>query len=124
MAELTELVYPLRWRTALRSRRGGALLQRAVLVVFLSMAQARRMGGRSITPRTLTRPLDDASYWRRLLATVHPDRDGGDAELFVFLTGLKEHVEGCRAVEPLYGGETASGPRPSSAPTERREHDE
>src|SRR3954453_13302428 len=77
-----------------------------------------------MTPRTLTRPLDDASYWRRLLATVHPDRDGGDAELFVFFTALKEHVEGCRAVEPLYGGETASGPRPSSAPTERREHDE
>src|SRR3954469_15861321 len=75
-----------------------------------------------MSPRTLTRPLDDASYWRRLLATVHPDRDGGDAELFVFLTALKEHVEGCRAVEPLYGSEPASGR--GRAPTERREPDE
>jgi hypothetical protein len=30
-----------------------------------------------------------------LLATVHPDRDEGDAELFVFLQALREHVEGC-----------------------------
>jgi hypothetical protein len=39
--------------------------------------------------------LDDRTYWRRLLATVHPDRDHGDHELFVFLTALREHVEGC-----------------------------
>jgi len=29
------------------------------------------------------------------MATVHPDRDGGDAELFVFLAALREHVEEC-----------------------------
>src|SRR4051812_33599111 len=52
-----------------------------------------------MSPRTLTRPLDDASYWRRLLATVHPDRDHGDEELFVFLTALKEHVVHCTTVE-------------------------
>jgi len=40
-------------------------------------------------------PLNDRSYWRRLLATVHPDRDHGDKELFVFLTALREHVEEC-----------------------------
>lgn len=40
-------------------------------------------------------PLSDKSYWRRLLATVHPDRDGGDGELFVFLQALKEHIDGC-----------------------------
>jgi len=45
---------------------------------------------RSSTPA----PLDDRSYWRRLLASVHPDR-GGEHELFLFLTALREHVEGC-----------------------------
>jgi hypothetical protein len=39
--------------------------------------------------------LDDGRYWRRLLATLHPDSDAGDQELFVFLTALREHVEGC-----------------------------
>jgi hypothetical protein len=53
-----------------------------------------------VTPRTTPLvSLDNRSYWRRLLATVHPDRDDGDAELFVFLTALKEHVEQCTAVE-------------------------
>jgi hypothetical protein len=51
--------------------------------------------------RTLTRPLDDHRYWRRLMATVHPDRDGGDAELFVFLTALREHVEECTHVKTV-----------------------
>jgi len=45
-------------------------------------------------PRTKAPSLKDRSYWRRLLATVHPDR-GGDHELFVFLQALKEHVEEC-----------------------------
>lgn len=39
--------------------------------------------------------LDDRSYWKRLLATCHPDKTGGDHELFLFLQGLREHVEGC-----------------------------
>jgi hypothetical protein len=45
-------------------------------------------------PRTQTpAPLTSPSYWRRLMATVHPDRDGGDHELFVFLTALREYVQ-------------------------------
>jgi hypothetical protein len=52
--------------------------------------------GRSVSPRTSPLvALDDRSYWRRLLATVHPDRNDGDRELFVFLTALREHVEEC-----------------------------
>lgn len=42
-------------------------------------------------------PLDDRRYWWRLLAVAHPDRNGGDGDLFVFLTALREHVEGCCA---------------------------
>jgi hypothetical protein len=49
-----------------------------------------------MSPRTLTAPLDSPSYWRRLLATCHPDRVGGDHNLFIFLQALREHVEECR----------------------------
>jgi hypothetical protein len=49
-----------------------------------------------MTPRTQTRaPLDDRSYWRRLKAAVHPDREAGDHDLFVFLAALEEHVRSC-----------------------------
>jgi hypothetical protein len=34
-------------------------------------------------------------YWRKLIAIAHPDRATGDHELFVFLTALREHVQGC-----------------------------
>ena len=51
-------------------------------------------------------PLTDASYWRRLLATCHPDKDGGDPELFLFLTGLREHVEGCSVLCSNHTGTT------------------
>jgi hypothetical protein len=44
--------------------------------------------------------LDDNSYWRRLLATCHPDRNNGDHELFLFLTALREHVESCDVPSP------------------------
>ncbi len=47
-----------------------------------------------MTPRTPA-PLLDRSYWRRLMSVVHPDRDGGDSELFIFLQSLREHVEEC-----------------------------
>ena len=40
-------------------------------------------------------PLDSPSYWRKLMAVTHPDRGHGDHELFVFLTALREQVEGC-----------------------------
>src|SRR3954470_17931102 len=53
-----------------------------------------------MSPRTAPLvALDDRTYWRRLLATVHPDRDNGDSELFVWLTALREHVEGCAQLE-------------------------
>jgi len=29
------------------------------------------------------------------MASVHPDRDGGDHELFLFLQGIREYVEEC-----------------------------
>jgi hypothetical protein len=45
--------------------------------------------------RTLTAPLDSSSYWRRLLATCLPDREGGAHDLFVLLSALREHVEEC-----------------------------
>ena len=49
-----------------------------------------------MSPRTKApAPLADRSYWKRLLSTVHPDRDGEDVELFHFLTALREHVQGC-----------------------------
>jgi hypothetical protein len=51
--------------------------------------------GSRLSPRTQApASLDSPSYWRRLLATVHPDR-GGDHELFLFLQALKEHVGEC-----------------------------
>ena len=39
--------------------------------------------------------MDSPSYWRKLMAVTHPDRGHGDHELFVFLTALREQVEGC-----------------------------
>lgn len=63
-----------------------------------------------MSPRTLTRPLDDHSYWRRLLATVHPDRDEGDHELFVFLTAVREYVEGCINENPDGGPDLSRSP--------------
>ncbi len=42
-----------------------------------------------MVPKTATpAPLDSPSYWRRLKACVHPDREGGSEELFVFLCAL------------------------------------
>jgi len=48
-----------------------------------------------MTPRTRTVPLGEPSYWRRLKAAAHPDRNGGDGNLFIFLTALEEHVPLC-----------------------------
>jgi hypothetical protein len=52
-------------------------------------------------PRTQTAALNDRSFWRRLLAVAHPDRNGGDHELFVFLTALQEHILECATLEPV-----------------------
>jgi hypothetical protein len=48
-----------------------------------------------MTRTSLPVPLTDGRYWRRLLATCHADKPDGDHELFVFLQGLREHVEEC-----------------------------
>jgi hypothetical protein len=42
-------------------------------------------------PRTPTLPTDDATMWRRLLARTHPD-GGGDHELFIWATAVKDTV--------------------------------
>ncbi len=79
-------------------------------------------GGPSIARTQTPAPLTSASYWRRLLATVHPDRDQGDEELFVFLQALREHVEECGGVLPsdagTYSGHPGrdSGPEPDRVP--------
>lgn len=53
-----------------------------------------------MSPRTQAPvPLDDRSYWRRLKAAAHPDRNGGDHDLFVFVSALEEHVRECLAGE-------------------------
>jgi hypothetical protein len=46
-----------------------------------------------LSPRTLTAAPTDRRYWKRLLRCVHPDH-GGDAELFVWVRELQQHVAG------------------------------
>jgi hypothetical protein len=43
--------------------------------------------------RTVTARPTDRRYWKRLLRCVHPDH-GGDAELFVWVRELQQHVAG------------------------------
>jgi len=49
--------------------------------------------------------LNDASYWRRLKAAAHPDRNGGDGDLFLFLSALEEHVAQCPRMSCVGVGE-------------------
>ncbi|MDP9480835.1 MAG: hypothetical protein M3R38_35090 [Actinomycetota bacterium] len=49
-----------------------------------------------MSPRTVTRPPDDPKMWRRLVARAHPDT-GGDHELFVWVTTVKDAV--CKGIE-------------------------
>src|SRR5215212_9876955 len=46
--------------------------------------------------RIASAPALDKTMWRKLFARCHPDA-GGDHELFVFLSALREHVEGCES---------------------------
>lgn len=63
-------------------------------------------------PRTQTKPPDDPKLWRRLIARTHPDA-GGDGELFIWTTALKDLV--C-------GGELRVEPKPPPrSPGPRRE---
>jgi hypothetical protein len=52
-----------------------------------------------VSPSTPTLPPTDRNMWRRLLARAHPD-SGGEHELFVWTTALKDYV--CN--KPRLGG--------------------
>ena len=41
-------------------------------------------------------------------AACHPDRNGGDESMFLFVSALEEHVEECLAVGHDHGGATSS----------------
>jgi len=56
--------------------------------------------------------------WRRLLRHVHPDT-GGDAELFVWVRNLQEHVAGDSIEEAPHRGHTRHQPPPHPTTGER-----
>ncbi len=75
-----------------------------------------------MSPRTNAPPANDASIWRRLMARAHPDA-GGDHELFLFVTALKEQLvqqvcEGCRSRN---GNATTEGQRPRPGATSQQD---
>jgi len=62
-------------------------------------------------PRTLApAPLDSASYWRKLKAALHPDRDAGGHDLFLFVTAIEEFVRE-QLGDPGYEREASYGER-------------
>ncbi len=70
--------------------------------------------------KILAAPPTDRSMWRRLLALVHPDR-GGDHDLFVWASALREHVAGELTDPPIHErplrtttADTARVPYPST----------
>ncbi len=63
-----------------------------------------------MSPRTVTQPPDDPKMWRRLVARAHPDT-GGDHELFVWATTVKDAV--CRGIE---APRVEREPRPYESP--------
>lgn len=64
-------------------------------------------------PKTATTSsLTDPRMWRKALAIAHPDSPGGDGELFVWLTSVREHITG-DSVEN--GGVTVTPPRQAPA---------
>jgi hypothetical protein len=48
----------------------------------------------------------DRRMWRRVLAQLHPDREGGDAEAFAWAQQVREHVE----ESPVEAGRCATCP--------------
>ena len=70
--------------------------------------------------RTLTAPVDDPHMWRRLAAKAHPDA-GGDGELFVWLTSVKEAV--CEG-QPRKHAETPTREEPRHRSYGRRHTDD
>jgi hypothetical protein len=68
--------------------------------------------------RTATAPPTDRDHWRRLLRLCHPDQ-GGDHDLFIWVTNLKEHVAG-DTVEPPRPEQRSYPPRYSTNNDSRR----
>jgi hypothetical protein len=56
-----------------------------------AILDALRNAGTGGLTRTPTKPHDDRTMWRRLIAQAHPDA-GGDHELFIWTGALKDHV--------------------------------
>lgn len=63
--------------------------------------------------RIATLPVTDNAMWRKLLAKVHPDA-GGEHELFIWASSVKDHVAGDRIEPkaPTYTGQSRSGAGP------------
>jgi hypothetical protein len=80
-------------------------------------AVVSRSEGGKMTRTGPPAPLTDGRYWRRLLATCHPDKPGGDHDLFVFLQGLREHVQECLSLSEAEG---SAGPSASARHREGR----
>ncbi|MDP9477193.1 MAG: hypothetical protein M3R38_16200 [Actinomycetota bacterium] len=70
-----------------------------------------------MSPRTVTQPPDDPRMWRRLVARAHPDT-GGDHELFVWVTTVKDAV--CKGIQaPRVEREPRPYETPRRPPTSR-----
>ncbi len=65
-----------------------------------------------MSPHTTTRPPDDPKMWRRLLARTHPDT-GGDGELFIWTSSVKDVVCGGELQVESKPPPRAPDPRPS-----------
>lgn len=64
-----------------------------------------------MSPKTVTAPLNDGRMWRRLVALTHPDR-GGDHNLFIWTTALRESVCGGELESPLHPKPSYASPQP------------
>lgn len=62
--------------------------------------------------KTLTAPVDDPKMWRKARRPHHPD-NGGDAEVFIFLTAVMERVSALKATREAPREETVGDARRS-----------
>ena len=69
--------------------------------------------------RTSTVPPDDAAMWRKVLSRVHPDA-GGDHDLFIWISSLKESV-GNGDLAPPRPPPREPPPRRPAPPTEDKD---
>jgi hypothetical protein len=67
--------------------------------------------------RTSTMPPDDTNMWRKVLKRVHPDA-GGDHDLFIWISSLKESVSNAQLSPPP---PREPPPRPPAPQTEDRD---